>query len=88
MASQIAQRQDSLAMPTERDENVQGDLNVTRAGLEISTVEKGVGERVSRLWVYRVNRIIANWYGMQLGTTHVGFRILICRPRTNTSPII
>jgi hypothetical protein len=73
--SQTAQRQDvrrELGAGDEKtgisaavDGNV--DLNVRDEGVEVSIVEKGGGRRVHRSWVFRMNEVIANWYGMQLG---------------------
>jgi len=45
------------------------DLNVRDERLEVSIVEKGGGGQVRRSWVFRMNEVIANWYGMQLGMT-------------------
>ena len=73
--SQTAQRQEVQRELAAGDEKrgisaaVDGkvDLNVREEGLEISIVEKGGGRRVHRSWVFRMNEVIANWYGMQLG---------------------
>jgi hypothetical protein len=43
------------------------DMNTRKGLVELSTIEKGVREQTCPSWVFRFNRVIANWYGMQLG---------------------
>src|SRR5271154_4531673 len=73
--SQTAQRQEvqrELAAGDQKrgisaDVDGKVDLNVRDEGLECSILEKGGGRRANRSWVFRMNEVIANWYGMQLG---------------------
>jgi hypothetical protein len=70
--SETAQRQEvqrELAAGDERrglSATVDGNVDLNE-GLEVSIVEKGGGRRVHRSWVFRMNEVIANWYGMQHG---------------------
>jgi hypothetical protein len=74
--SQTAQRQEVQRELAARDEKrgisaeVDGKVNLDE-GLEGSILEKGGGGRVHRSWVFRMNEVIANWYGIQLGIINI-----------------